>query len=345
MKTKSQILKRVILCAGVLFALTACDSFTPESSKDVIQKFKETAKEIKAADFAVEGTMTGVDKADKIDLSVGVGAKFDQREGVDRKGDLKLKLGGMMTAAGKSLSGDLDVEIRTLGDNFFFNIAKLNADDPSMAKYKEIIDGYRGKWLKLSSDFVPESLKQFQKKDEKAIEREKQLKDLFVSIDMFDVNKEFGVESLNGKRVYHYGIKVNEAGLKDYSRKSARVDGREMSDAEVDQSVAFASSVANVEMWIGTEDYYLYKGVATLTGGEAEGVGKSKLDLTFTGNSYNADPKIVSPENPESFNPITLMMQLQLLNPPAEEAPATDATVIEPVKKEPVKEVVPGKKK
>lgn len=340
MKTKSQILKSAILGVGALFALTACGSFTPESSKDVVQKFKKATTEIKAADFAVEGAMVGLDKEDKIDLNVGVGAKFDRREGVDRKGDLKLKLGGSMAAAGKSLSGDVDVEVRTLGDNFFFNIAKLDADDPAMAKYKEIIDGYRGKWLKLSSDFIPESLKQFQKKDEKALERERQLKELFVGIDLFDVNKEFGVESLSGKKVYHYGVKLNEAGLKEYARKSARVDGREMSDAEVDQSVSFVNTVTNVELWIGTEDYYLYKGVITLSGGEAEKMGKSKLDVTFTGNSYNADPKIVSPENPESFNPITLMMQLQLLNPPAEEVPAKDEAVIEPVK-----EVVPAKKK
>lgn len=344
MKTKSQILKGMVLCAGVIFALTACDSFTPESSKDVVQKFKKATTEIKAADFAVEGTMTGLDKQDKVDLNIGVGAKFDRREGVDRKGDLKLKLGGMMSAAGKSLSGDLDVEIRTLGDNFFFNISKLNADDPAMEKYKEVIDGYRGKWLKLSSDFIPESLKQFQKKDEKALERENQLKDLFVGIDLFDVNKEFGVESLNGKKVYHYGIKLNEAGLKDYARKSARVDGREMSDAEVDQSVAFASTVTNAEVWIGTEDYYPYKGMLTLSGGEAEGMGKSKLEVTFTGNSYNVDPKIVSPENPESFNPITLMMQLQLLNPPAEEAPASDEAAVEPVK-ESAEDLAPAKKK
>ncbi len=318
MKTKSQILKSMVLCAGVLLALTACDSFSPESSKDVIQKFKQTAKEIKAADFAVEATMAGLDTKDKVNLNVGLVAKFDRREGVDRKLDVKLKMGGSMNAGGKSLKGDLDVAIRVLADNFFFNFATLESDDPSMAPYKELIDGYRGKWLKLPSDFVPESFRQFQKKDEKTVEREGQLKDLFVNTDLFDVNKEFGVESLGGKKVYHYGVKINEAGLREYARKAARVDGKEMSDAEVDQAVAFAKTVSNIELWIGTGDYYLYKGVATLESGAEEGR-KSEMEVTFTGNGYNTDPKISEPENAESFNPISLMMQLQMLNLPAEE--------------------------
>jgi hypothetical protein len=354
MKIKNRLLKVSFLGLASVLMLTACSNFTPESPKDVVQKFKETLRDVKAADLQVDGVMSSADTKDNMRLNITLGAKFDHRDGVDRKGDLGLKLGGNLVAGGKNLDGSVDLDIRTIGDAFYFNIAKLDSSDPEMAKYKEVIDGYRGKWLHLASDFVPESLKQFQKKDEKALAREKQLKDLFVNTNLFEVNKEFGVESLSGKQVYHYGIKVSEDGFKEYTRKAAQVDGREMSDAEVEQAATFVKSIGNIELWIGTKDYYLYKGVATLSGQADEAGVKSDLSINYVGNSYNADPKIVSPQNPEEFNPITLMMQLQMLNPtPAtpeaqpevkadEAAPAPAAA---PAAKAPAAKAAPAKKK
>jgi hypothetical protein len=325
MKTNRQLFKGILLCGMALLTLSACGQFTPESSKDVIHKFKAALKDVKAADFSVDATMVGADKSDNMNLAIKAGAKFDHRDGVDRKADLKLGLSGSLVADGKNLNGSLDAEVRSLGDNFFFNIAKLDSNDPSMDKYKEIIKGYQGKWLQLASDFVPESLKQFQQKDAKTLETEGKLMDLFIDSNLFEVNKEFGVESLNGNKVYHYGVKIDEGGLRDYVQKSAAIQGREMSDAEVDQSVAFVKSVSNIELWIGAKDYDLYKGVVALQGQGTDGP-QTNLNLNFIGNSYNVDPMIQAPENPEQFNPITLMMQLQLLNPPASQGASTEAS-------------------
>lgn len=321
MKIKSQFKKLSFLFA-VMVVLGGCSSVKPESSADVVQKFKETAVGIKAADFEVEAKMKGEDEKDNMDLSVGLAAKVDQREGEDRKLDLGLKLDGGLTAGGKQLSGSLDMALRVLADNFYFKVSKLDSNDPSMAKYKEVVDQYRGKWLQLASDFVPQSVKQLQEKDEETLAREKKLKDLFVSTNLFEVSKEFGVESLNGKKVYHYGIRLNEEGLKGYIRKAAEIDGKEMSDAEVEQAATFAKTISNLELWIGVKDYYLYKGSLAMVGGSVDGKTKSDLTLAFVGNSYGVDPSIQTPENPESFNPITVLMQLQLLNPAEAEGEA-----------------------
>jgi hypothetical protein len=322
MKIKSQLTRIGFLGLAAAFALTACGGFTPKAPKDVIQKFKETVRDVQAADMQVDAVMSSADAKDNLSLNVGIGAKFDHRDGVDRKGDLRLKLSGSLLAGGKTLDGNLGLEIRTLADAFYFNISKLESSDPAMEKYKEIINGYKGKWLHLASDFVPESLKQFQNRDEKTLAKEKQLKDIFVSTNLFEVNKEFGVEDLNGAKVYHYGVKLNEDGLKDYVRKAAQVDGRELSDAEVAQASDFIKTVNNIELWIGVNDYYLYKGVASLTGTSLENGMKTDLNINYVGNSYNTDPKIQSLENPEDFNPVTLMMQLQLLNPAPDTQPA-----------------------
>jgi len=330
MKIKNRSIAIGFLGLASVFALTACGDGAALAPKEVVQKFKEAVREIEAADLQVDAVMSSSDAKDNLSLNIGVGAKFDHRDSVDRKGDLRLKLGGSLLAGGKTLNGDLDLDIRTLGDAFYFNIAKLESSDPSMEKYKEVISGYKGKWLHLASDFVPESFKQFQKRDEKTLAKEKQVKDIFVSTNLFEVNKEFGIESLNGTKVYHYGVRLNEEGLKDYVRKSAQVDGREMSDAEVEQASDFIKTVNNIELWIGTKDFNLYKGVASLTGTSLENGMKTDLTINYVGNSYNTDPKIQSLDNPEEFNPITLMMQLQLLNPEPAAQPEVESEAVAP---------------
>ena len=71
----------------------------------------------------------------------------------------------------------------------------------------------------------------------------------------------------------------------------------------------------------------------TMKGKNAQGEEKTDFNIAFTGNGYNKDPKILAPEKPEEFNPITLMMQLQMMNPPADEK--TNASTSEEAK-EPV---------
>jgi len=138
--------------------------------------------------------------------------------------------------------------------------------------------------------------------------------------------------------------------LKDYVRQTAQVDGREMSDAEVAQASDFVKTVNNIELWIGVNDFYLYKGVASLTGTSLENGMKTDLNINYVGNNYNTDPKIQTLESPEEFNPVTLMMQLQLLNPPEAQPVAgaeatTPATTTAPTEKSPVTKVVPEAKK
>lgn len=347
MEIKKRSLAMGFLGLVAVFALTSCGEGKPLASKDVVQKFKETVREIRAADFKVDATMSSVDANDNLKLKIGIGAKFDHRDNGDRKGELGLGFGGSLFAGGKTLNGDLDLALRTLGDAFYFKVGTLESSDPAMDKYKQIIDGYKGKWLHLANDFVPESLKRFQRRDEATLAKERQSKDIFVSSNLFEVNKEFGIESLNGVKVYHYGVKLNEDGLKDYVRKTAQLEGREMSDAEVAQTSDFARSVNNIELWIGVKDYYLYKGVANLTGTSLENGMKNDLSIQYVGNSYNMDPKIESPANPEELNPVTLMMQFQLLNPEPAAQPEVKVEAVAPgIEKAPeAKKVSPAPKK
>ncbi len=303
--------KLIAILVAALF-LSACAPSGTESAEDVIQNFKATAKDIKAADFSVDLAMKGVDEGDNIDFNLTADIKLDRREGAERKADADLKVDGSLNAGGKNLDGSVNVKIRTLGEEFYFNLMSLEANDPSVEKYKPLLEPLEKKWQHLSSDFVPESIKGLQQKDAETLEKEKQIKELFVNTKLFDVTKEYGVESLNGKKVYHYGVSLNKSGLKQYIRKVAAINGQEMTDVEVEEQTVFADSITNMEMWIGTKDYYLYKGALTMEGEDAMENVSSEISLTYMANSYDTELSIEAPADFEEFNPISLLMGLQI---------------------------------
>ncbi len=309
---KRLFLKLTAFLTACLFALTACAPGATESPETVIQKFKSTAKDIKAADFSVELAMKGEEKEDSIDFNLTSDVKLDRRENVERKADIDLKIDGVMNAGGKSLDGQLALKIRTLGEDFYFNLMSLEANEPALEEYKPVIEPYKKKWQHLASDFVPENIRELQQKDPETIKKEEQLKELFVNTKLFDVFKEYGVESLDGKKVYHYGVRINKDGFKTYTRKAASINGQELTDAEVEEAAQFADSITNMEMWIGIKDYYLYKGVVIMASQAGDQGVSSEVDLTYTANSYDTDMNIEPPAEFEEFNPITLMMSLQM---------------------------------
>ena len=131
------------------------------------------------------------------------------------------------------------------------------------------------------------------------------------------------MEKVNGYKAYHYGIQLNPEGVRDYVRKVAMVDGRELTDAEVEDSVKISSALTDVQLWIGIDDYYLYKASVSFAGGSASNT-DIKADITMDGNAYNEDVTVQKPEGFEEFNPLELLMGGAAMEslPPTEEQAA-----------------------
>jgi len=325
MKTKHLFIKLITLFGVTLLTLNGCAKTATESPEDVLQKFKETAKEIKAADFTASLAMVGIDKGDEMDFNLVADVKVDRREDMESKADVNLKIDGSLKAGDKSMSGNFNFKFRTLGEDYYFNLIEFDSTDPNVEKYKVLVEPYLKKWQHISSDFIPENIRGLQEKDEETLAKEEELKELFVNTRFFDVVKEFGVENLNGKKVYHYGLKLNKDGLSQYVRKAASINGREMTEAEVEETVAFAESVTDIELWIGTKDYYVYKGEVSLSGEGLEEKGvKADVTVTYIANSYNTNLKIEAPADAEEFNPLSLLMDLQMSGMIGGEEPAIE---------------------
>ena len=311
MTTKRIIAKLIALFGIALFVLNACSSDN-EPAEVVIGKFKQAVKQVKSVDMSLNAAMKGKDAQDNIDFSLSANAKIDRLSADERKADIDVKLSGALASGGQNLDGKLSIRIVTLGEEFYFNLGEFNSSDPSTDKYEKLLAPYLTKWEHLSKDFVPDNVKKLQQTDAATLASEEALKDLFINTKLFDVTKEYGVEKLDGNKVYHYAVKLDKEGVKEYIKKASVIDGTEKTDQEVTDAAAFVDSVANMELWIGTSDYYLYKAQVDMSGQNTEGGATSTISITYTAKSYNSDLKIVKPEGSEEFNPITLLMGLQL---------------------------------
>lgn len=307
-----RLIQWVAFLSVALMMLGGCTKTAAEAPEEVIKQFKQVTKEIKAADFTGSLAMAGVDQGDEMNFNLNTEVKIDRQKEEVRKADVSLKVDGTLKAGEESMSGQVNFKFRMIGEDSYFNLMEFNSTDPNAEKYQALATPYLKKWQHLSSDFIPENIRTLQQKDEETLAKEEELKDLFIETKLFDVVKEFGIESLNGKKVYHYGVKLNKEGIKQYIRKAAVINGREMTEAEVEEATVFAETVTNMEMWIGVKDYYLYKGLVILSGQGLEEKGvTADVTLTYMANSYNQDLKIEPPADAEEFNPLSLLMGLQ----------------------------------
>jgi hypothetical protein len=326
MRTNKSFIFKVFALFCLSAVLLASCGQPKESPDQVIQKFKQQVVDIKSADLSGQIAMNGTNAQDTIDFTADANFKFDRRDEEARKADIKVALSGMMKTADQSLDGDIDVSLKSVDDNYYIKLDKLESTSEAMKQIEPVIKDYIGKWQHVANDFIPENVRKLQQKDEATLLREKQLKELFVSTNLFTVTKEYGIENVVGHKTYHYGIKFNEEGVKEYIRGAAIIDGRELTDAEVQDASKIASYVENAELWIGVKDYYLYKAVASLTSGTAEPDSDMGLNITMEGADYNKSIEIEAPGDAAEFNPLDLLMAYSAANgslPTGEEAATT----------------------
>lgn len=339
MKSKKTLSKLIALGGISFFILNAC-SPNVESPEQVISQFKQEVKNIKTADVSFDISMKGDDAGDKIDLVIDADAKMDRQDEAERKLALEIDLSGELNAGGNSMKGDLGIHTLSDGEDFFFNLLKFDSTDPSTEKFEVLMQPYMETWQHLGNEFLPEELKLFQKVDEESLKKEDELKDLFAQTKLFEVTKEYGIENLDGRKVYHFGVKLNKGGVKDYIQKASSINGTELTAEEVELKAAFVESVTNIEMFIGAKDYLLYKGVLQLSGQSPDNGVTTDIDLVYVANEYNKDVNVEAPGEYEEFNPLSLLMSMQLNDTAVEETNLDQAMPADPESTLPTDEMI-----
>lgn len=291
------------------FTLTACGK-PLESPESVMDKAKQAIVDVQSGQVDVSATVDGNNGSDDLDFGGNVSLTFDKRSEDDQKFNLHVDLSGKMKASEQSLDGDLNFDFITLNQEYYVLLSELSSSDPSVTAIEPFISIYKGKWLRIAEDFIPENIRDLQGQDEALKLKKKQLEDLFVETSLFDVVKEYGVEKLNGNKVHHYGLSVNLAGFKDYMAKAAIIDGRELTQQEIEEAVKVLSYIREAEVYVDVDHYYILKSVFRFSGEALQSDANLEVEITVEGSDYNDSVSIEAPENAEDFNPLNLIMGL-----------------------------------
>lgn len=310
MKKQSFIKVGYLFLAGIsLLALTACGK-PMEAPESVINKAKTAIVDISSGHVVAAATAKGGNGTDGLNFDGKLDLAFDKKDETKQKADLHLTLTGDLKSAEKNLNGELDFNFVTLEKQYYAKLNKLSTSDQSLTQFQPIIDLYKGKWLRIAEDFIPENIRNMQTEDEAAKLKQQKMKDLFVETNLFDVTKEYGVEKLNGRNVYHYGLSVNMDGFKDYMAKAAVIDGRELTTQEIEEAVKILDYIKVAEIYVDTDDYYVLKAVFQFSGEALNQGSNLVIQVTVDGSNFNESVTVKAPEGAEEFNPLGLMMGL-----------------------------------
>ncbi|MBN2306967.1 hypothetical protein JXD20_03200 [Candidatus Peregrinibacteria bacterium] len=301
--------KYLILMLVSIFLLSACGDKL-EDPETVIHKAKEAVTDIASGRVEVSADAEGQNGTDDLLFEGSMNLIFDHEDEENKKMDMHVALSGDMKTAEKQLQGDVDFEFVTTDGEYYVKLNELSSTDESLAPMQPFIDMYKSKWLKIAKDFIPENIRELQEEDEATKLKKEQLEDLFVETALFNVIKEYGIEKINGEKVYHYGIKPNMEGFKDYMVKAAIIDGREMTAQEVEEAVKVLAYIKDAELYIDADDYYILKAILVFSGAALNEEADASLEVkvVIEGSDYNKTVTVKAPEGAEDFNPLVLMM-------------------------------------
>lgn len=322
MRNKFSVIFTVILS---VFLLSACGESKIESPESVLEHAQKAISQIESLDASLSAKINISKDKDNMNLNVDSDFKANEK---DKSAYINLKLSGDLTAADKKMNGDLALKLISLDKNFYFILDSLNYSDPSIENYKALLDGYMGVWQHLPSDMIPDKIKELQDKDETNLAMEKEMKDLFAETKLFNVQQEYGIESINGVKTYHYNLSLNTDATIDFIKKSVEIqkkylkEGEELADItdeDIESIKNFIKSIDKLEVWIGLDDYFPYKVALDISAsdlvesGDANTSGDTNantnvvLSIEYLVNTYNKELNISVPENYNEFNPLSFM--------------------------------------
>jgi hypothetical protein len=286
-KNQSNLFRFTFLSLVAVLTLSACGQ-SLEAPEVVMGNAKQALVEIESGKAKVTVSMEGDSEAEDLSLNGKIDFAFDASDEANKKLELSLDASGNMQADEQTLDGELSFGFITLDKEYYVMLNKFNTSDESLDAMKPFLDMYTNKWLRIAEDFIPEDIRGLQTQDE-----------------------EFGVETLNGRDVYHYGLTVNPNGFRDYVTKAAIIDGRELTTQEVDEAVQVLNYIKEVELYIDTKDYYVLKSVFKFSGEAISEEGANlTIEIVVEGSDFNKAVKIEAPEGAEDFNPLNLLMGL-----------------------------------
>lgn len=236
---KSTILASIIIIATVIVAVvvvqvTGVDLFQKQAKGGVVEvaiseildtrRFKFKGKievDIKTliSGTQEDGASAALAGISSVKMFANVSSDIDQRNKNNLKTSSNINIG--VDAGGVQMAGI--IEMITVGSDLYVKLVSV----PSMlTAFLGDIEEIRNQWIKIDFDSIKEQYKESVRQAGIELDEEdlsKQLKDLiaemkelFLSKDIFDITKEFGVEEVNKISTKHYFVTANKEAIKEF---------------------------------------------------------------------------------------------------------------------------------
>lgn len=237
----------------------------------------------------------------EFDLSVG--GKMAQR---GRAFDLMLDVNGKIDMDGKSGDAALGVNlinvVGTEQDQLYVKLNKLTLPADLEAEagfFMMAVKGMMDQWYSMPPTMLPTDMSGLQGSEDQ--EKRNKLKELLTKYSIFNVIKDYGMES--GLR--HLEVEINAKEMMNYMREAAKImndtldmpETDEMSDAEIKEMMNGLTH--SFSFWINPSDNLLYKSVISAKG-DKDGSSFS-FEAEANLDNFNKSPDIKAPENSKSI--------------------------------------------
>lgn len=288
-----KIVLGIIVVLVVYFIYKSVGSATPKTPDQVVSRMIRTMGTARTAEFA--GTLTANIEGSKNPLSSLMGGKKENEmkpvafslgfsgtaafaNWTKPQSSLKLTL----TSPEFPNNGSAEAEFMMVGSDKYF---KFNAI-PLLGTFD--FSELNNMWVHVD----PKGLEKTVTEDAVTVtstalseEKMEKLKRIINSADILRVTEDVGQEDIAGIATYHYKVSVDEAEVMRTVREiSQLVNGKAMSIDEEQKMTEFwtRTEIGNVQLWIGTTDYYLYRVSSDVTVAKTDkepSSGKLSLDL------------------------------------------------------------------
>ncbi len=303
----------LIVLLVVYFIYKSAGAATPKTPDDVVARMMRNMGSVETAEFAgtvsatIEGSKnpistlnggTAADAAKPVAFSLAFSGVSEFGNWEKPQSSIKFTL----TSPEFPNNGSAEIEFRTLGADKYF---KLNTV-PALGKLN--LSALTNMWVHLdpkvlakpdagtSSDVTSTTV------DKDTTEK---IKDIVRGAKVLQVTEDLGSEDIAGISTHRYKASVNEAEVMRAAREIAQVTkGKAMSIEEETKMIEFwtRTEITNVELWIGTNDFYLYRtsfNVDIVKTAKEPTSGKLTFDLQL--RNFNKPVTVEAPTGPKSM--------------------------------------------
>jgi len=319
----------VLVCVFTAFSAYAGYYYYKTVPIRTIKKMQENLAEVKSAKFDIAGEISINAPKDPEFLrgkyTFNSTGAFDKTEEKNPKyynsTNLKLNIEG---ADSKEFVFEGSLDAKLLEKLLYFKLNFSIDSDGSLdfiPDFNELLEeaGIKDKWIKIDlkeleelSSFVPlpseedESFDEIiSEQEQKNKEIEEKLKELAEKYDIFGLKEYLGSETVSGVKTKHIKFNINKEELKKFMVEAAdeisKIMEQDFTDKEeytesVEKSLKMIKNFSG-EIWVGKEDYFLYKALVNLNVDDKEEEVSMDINIEASFSDYNEPVEIEKPKN------------------------------------------------